>query len=497
MGLKSTIISFHASRIARATARDKAQAIADQQRWLQKLVSTASNTKFGQDHNFSSIRTAHDFSRQIPIRGYEELRPYIDKILAGGKDILWKGRPKYFGKTSGTTSGVKYIPITSDSIKEHINTASRAVFNYVHTTRENLFDGKVMFISGSPVLHDKSGIKTGRLSGIVNHEIPRWLKPGQAPSYRTNCIEEWEIKLDKIVEETHKQDLRLISGIPPWVQMYYEKLIEKTGKSTIKEVFPNLMLFVYGGVNYAPYKTAIDKLHGAEIPSVETYPASEGFIAYQDDYRDPSLLLNTNAGMYFEFVPLSEIDKKEPKRLTLADVQKGIDYAILISSNAGLWAYNIGDTVRFTSLDPYKLRVSGRIKHFISAFGEHVIAKEVEEAIEIVSRKYQLTIKEFTVAPQVSPPEGGLPYHEWFIEFEQVPDQLDLIAFDLDEEVARQNIYYHDLLSGRVLQTLKITPVSRNGFRAYMESIGKLGGQNKVPRLQNNRDLVDQLRPLS
>ncbi len=493
MGIKSSILGLYASKISRATERDARSALADQDQWFRTLINQARETQFGKDHAFSEIKTPIDYQQRVPIRDYEALRPYVDKIIAGQSNVLWKNKPKYFAKTSGTTSGVKYIPITHDSIKQHISTASRAVFNYLHASESKIFDGKVMFISGSPVLTEKSGVKTGRLSGIVNHEIPSWLKPGQVPSFTTNCIEPWEDKLDQIVEETYQADLRLISGIPPWVQMYYERLLARTGKATIKEVFPNLELFVHGGVNYSPYAESINKFHGVVIPTVETYPASEGFIAYQNDYRDPSLLLNTNAGMYFEFVPLSEAGQEAPTRLPLAEVELNVDYALLITSNAGLWAYSIGDTIRFSSLDPYKLSVTGRIKHFISAFGEHVIAKEVENAMEVVSRKYGFVVREFTVAPQIAPAEGGLPYHEWFVEFDESPADLALIARALDKEMAQQNIYYRDLIEGGVLQTLKIRAVKSDGFREYMAGIGKLGGQNKVPRLQNNRSIADRL----
>ncbi|NNL93644.1 MAG: hypothetical protein HKO66_15490, partial [Saprospiraceae bacterium] len=356
-----------------------------------------------------------------------------------------------------------------------------------------IFHKNMIFISGSPELSIKGNIKTGRLSGIVNHEVPSWIKPNQIPTYKTNCIDDWETKLDAIVEESLNADMSLISGIPPWVQMYYERLLVKSGKKDIKALFPNLKLFIHGGVNYAPYKSSMEKLVGEGVDTLETYPASEGFIAFQNDYTDDSLLLNTNAGMFFEFVPANEIFDNNPTRLTLEDVAIGKNYAILISSNAGLWGYNIGDTIRFTNLDPYKIKVSGRIKHFISAFGEHVIAKEVEEAIDIICKDFNLNITEFTVAPQIKPLEGGLPYHEWFIEFDTVPENLDIIAHKLDEEIVRQNIYYRDLVIGNVLQTLKITPLPKGSFRDYMKSLGKLGGQNKVPRLMNDRSIADAL----
>jgi len=493
VSIKSKLIAFHAARTAAKTISDSKNAIANQNYWLQKLIKKGAKTVFGKDHNFHLIKDARNFAEQVPIRTYEDLNKYTELLIKGEANILWPGKPKYFAKTSGTTSGIKYIPITHASIKSQINTASRAVLNYVHLTKSDIFDGNLIFISGSPTLTEKAGIKTGRLSGIVNHEIPSWIKSNQLPSYSTNCIEPWEEKLDQIVEETYNQDLRLISGIPPWVQMYYEKLLAKTGKKTIKEIFPKLRLFVYGGVNYEPYRNSFSLLHGTELTSLETYPASEGFIAYQNDYTDPGLLLNTNAGLYFEFVPLKEISKENPTRLTLKEVELDKDYVLILSSNAGLWAYNLGDTIRFTSLAPYKIKVSGRVKHFISAFGEHVIAKEVEEAMAVVSQRHGLVINEFTIAPQVNPPEGGLPYHEWFIEFDQEPDKLERIAFDLDEELARQNIYYHDLLSGNILQTLKIRVVKVGDFRRYMAAQGRLGGQNKVPRLMNDRGFVDGL----
>ena len=493
MPLKSKIINLFANQVRKRTQKKAASAIADQDKWLAKLVAAGQKTSFGKDHGLERVKHHAAFVSSVPIRGYEELKPYIDKVLNGEVDVLWPGKPAYLAKTSGTTSGVKYIPISKDSIGQHIKTARNSVFNFLAESQEDLFSGKMIFISGSPELESKAGIKTGRLSGIVNHEMPSWITGNKLPSYKTNCIADWETKLDKIVEETYNQDMRLISGIPPWVQMYYERLLLKTGKTTIKEVFPNLKAFIHGGVNYQPYKSTIDQLHGTGVMTLETYPASEGFIAYQNDLEDESLLLNTDAGMYFEFVPLGEISQPTPSRFTLREVELDKDYAVIITSNAGLWAYNIGDTIRFTSLDPFKIKVSGRIKHFISAFGEHVIAKEVEEAIQVINAQYGLKINEFTVAPQVNPSEG-LPYHEWFIEFDEQPSiPLVEIAQALDKEIIRQNIYYKDLIDGQILQSLIIRPLPKGAYRQYMKSIGKLGGQNKVPRLMNNRSIANVL----
>lgn len=492
--MKSIFVKPFAHYISKKIKRDGQNAVSDQHKIFNYLIRSAERTEFGKDHRFENIKTTEDFAANVPIRTYEDLRPYIDKMTEGVSNVLWMGKPKYLAKTSGTTSGIKYIPITNTSIKYHISAARNATLNYASLKRNaSIFNGKMIFLSGSPSLESKNDIAVGRLSGIVNHEIPSWIKTNQSPTYETNCIEDWETKLDKIVAETKRQDMRLISGIPPWVQMYFERLIEVTGMSTIKEIFPNFNLFAYGGVNYEPYRNSLENLIGEPVDTLETYPASEGFIAFQDQVTNEGLLLNTNAGMYFEFVPLDEIQAESPTRLTLSQVELDKDYVILISSNAGIWAYNLGDTIRFVSIDPYRLIVSGRVKHFISAFGEHVIAKEVESAIQIVSSEFQLSINEFTVAPQVNPPEGGLPYHEWFVEFERTPKDLSALSEKLDELMTEQNIYYEDLISGGILKKLKITCLNRGAFQSYMKKLGKLGGQNKVPRLSNDRKIADAL----
>ncbi|NNF22368.1 MAG: GH3 auxin-responsive promoter family protein [Saprospiraceae bacterium] len=493
MAIPKFLIQLFASFQSRKIRKMAGNAVRDQQEIFSYLISKARATSFGKDHDFDSIKDHKDFCRKVPVRGYEEIKHYIENIIQGEKDVLWPGIPRYFAKTSGTTSGVKYIPISKESIGFHIRTARNAILNYVAETKADIFSRKMIFLSGSPTLGKTGGIFTGRLSGIVNHEVPAWVRPNQLPSYKTNCVEDWEDKLELIVEETIDQDMSLISGIPPWVQMYYEQLIRKSGKSTIKELFPNLRLFIHGGVNYQPYKAILDAFHGEGVDTLETYPASEGFIAFQDDQQDNGLLLNTNAGMFYEFVEPKFINNEDPPRLTLAEVKTGVDYAIVVSSNAGLWAYNIGDTIRFTSLDPYKIRVSGRIKHFISAFGEHVISKEVEEAMDLASRKFELKVTEFTVAPHINPENEELPHHEWLVEFDRIPENLTEIESFLDSEMCRQNIYYKDLIEGQILRKLKITPLQRDAFRKYMKSQGKLGGQNKVPRLTNDRKIAEKL----
>ncbi|MGB4957870.1 MAG: GH3 auxin-responsive promoter family protein [Saprospiraceae bacterium] len=494
MSLKTSIIKLAARYIAHQIKQWKKNAVNDQLKIMHHLVHRAENTKFGKDHDFINIKNYKDFQSKVPIRDYEALRPYVDLITQGQENILWPGKPKYFAKTSGTTSGIKYIPITKESLPNHISTARNAMLNYFDQVgNAEVFNGKVIFLSGSPELEMKGGVATGRLSGIVNHEVPSWVRSNQLPSYETNCIDDWETKLDKIVSETIDQDMTLIGGIPPWVQMYYETILAKTGKKTLKEVFPNLSLFMYGGVNFEPYRTKLEQLVGQRIDSIETYPASEGFIAFQDDVNDSGLLLNSNSGIFFEFVPIESIHHAHPTRLMIDEVEINKDYALIINNNAGLWGYDIGDCVRFVSLNPYKLMVSGRVKHYISAFGEHVIGKEVEEAILSVANKQNISIVEFTVAPQVNPSDGSTPYHEWFVEFGDVPDDMTSFEYEVDAEMCRQNIYYDDLIKGNILQPLKIRCMQKDTFRNFMKTQGKLGGQNKVPRLSNDRKIADAI----
>ena len=471
-----------------------ATAVADQDFIFQNLIKTASATDFGKEHEFATIKTYEDYLNKVPVRDYEQFSKYIDAIKQGKHNVLWKGQPIYFAKTSGTTSGIKYIPITKDSIPNHINTARNALLCYMAQTGNSAFaNGKLIFLSGSPELERVGGIPTGRLSGIVNHHVPKYLRSNQLPSFETNCIEDWEMKLDKIIDETIGQDMRLISGIPPWMQMYFDKLTEKTGKN-IGDLFPNFSVMVQGGVNFEPYKAKLYESIGRQIDCIEVYPASEGFFAFQDSQSEPGLLLNTNSGIFFEFIPASDILHDTAKRLTLKDVQLDENYILIVSSNSGLWAYNTGDTIKFISLDPFRLVVTGRIKHFISAFGEHVIGEEVEGALMQAAYENSLQITEFTVAPMISANDQK-SYHEWFIEFDNEPANLHSFARQVDDYLRYKNVYYDDLIQGNILAPLTIRVIKKDGFREFMKSIGKLGGQNKVPRLSNDRVIADQLQP--
>ncbi len=493
MGIRSVLAKPFASYVARETKKWAANPSYYQDQIRKEIVSRAGKTVFGKDHGFEEIKSYEDFKRQVPIRDYEQLSGYIKKILDGMSDVLWPGKPEYFAKTSGTTSGTKYIPISKDSIPNHINSARNALLSYVHQTGKSKFlDGKLIFLSGSPVLEQRAGIKTGRLSGMVNHHVPAYLRSNQLPSYETNCMEDWEAKVDQIVEETYDQNMTLISGIPPWVQMYFDRLVEKTGKP-VKDIFPNFEMFVYGGVNFEPYRAKLFETVGKKVDSIETYPASEGFIAYQDSQHDEGLLLLADTGIFFEFIPADEYFNDHPTRLSIEDVEIGVNYALIINSNAGLWGYSIGDTVKFVSKNPHRLLVTGRIKHFISAFGEHVIGEEVEKAMKLTCREFpEVELIEFTVAPNVTPDEG-LPHHQWLIEFGNEPEDPDKFSVTLDNHLRDLNSYYDDLITGNILRKLVVTPLRRNAFIEYMKSAGKLGGQNKVPRLSNDRKIADQL----
>ena len=493
MSLKSIGAKIFAKRIATQTAKWVNNPLQTQERVFQEILSKASQTKFGKDHNFSSIKSYKDFTTNVPIRDYEQLKGYVEQVVKGKEDILWPGKPLYFAKTSGTTSGAKYIPITKESIKHQIEASRNAILNYIHETGNTSFvDGRMIFLQGSPEMQEKNGIQLGRLSGISAHYVPNYLQKNRLPSWETNCIEDWETKVDTIVEETMNEDMTVIAGIPSWVQMYFEKLRDKSGKP-IGELFENFQLFIYGGVNYEPYRDKFERLIGRKVDSIELFPASEGFFAYQNSQQEKGMLLLLNSGIFYEFVKADDFFNENAIRLTLKDVELHVNYVMIISTNAGLWGYNLGDTVQFIYLKPYKIIVSGRIKHFISAFGEHVIAKEVEQALQEAVAQSDAQVNEFTVAPQITPEVDQLPFHEWFIEFEKAPTNLASFITLLDTSLQKQNSYYFDLIDGKILQTLKVTSIKKGGFQEYMKSIGKLGGQNKVQRLANDRKVADAL----
>ena len=491
MGLKATLscpLAAYTVHRYRQWQRDPA---ATQLRLLRQLTHAAAHTAFGQAHDFEAIQTPADFAARVPVRDYENLKPYFDQVKAGVPDVLWPGRPLYLAKTSGTTSGAKYIPITQASISNHLNGAKDALLHYVAATgRRRFLDGKLIFLSGSPELEQVGGIPTGRLSGIVNHHVPAYLRRNQLPSYATNCVEDWETKLDAIVGETLGQPLTLISGIPPWVQMYFDRLTTRTGRP-VGDIFPEFNLFVSGGVSMEPYWARLLESIGRHVDSIELFPASEGFLAFQDQPGNPGLLLRLASGIFFEFVPAERFFEANPPRLTIGEVELGRQYAVVLTSNAGLWAYSLGDTVRFVDLHPHRVVVTGRIKHFLSAFGEHVIGEEVEAALREAVRQHPETeVTEFTVAPLVSENRRQPSRHEWLVEFARPPHDVASFAAALDANLRQRNTYYDDLRQGSILGPLLLTALPAGAFRRYMKSVGKLGGQNKVPRLGNDRTLA-------
>ena len=498
--IKKNIALIWAKNHVKGTKSFTQNAVKDQEKLLLSLVKTAEKTLFGRDHQFENVKTIHDFQTQVQVADYEDLKPYIEKVKKGQRHILWTKTPEYFAKTSGTTSGSKYIPISKEGMPYQLDAARSAIFHYMaQKNNADFVNGKMIFLQGSPELEEINGIKTGRLSGIVAHHIPSYLQKNRLPSLETNLIEDWETKVDAIVKETEKENMTLISGIPPWLIMYFEKLIERNGKK-ITELFPNLQLIITGGVNYEPYREKMNELLGKPVDTLQTFPASEGFFAFQDDFKKEGLLLQTNHGIFYEFIPLEEYGRfdsaqRNINRLTLKDIELHKDYALILTTNSGLWAYSIGDVIRFISKDPYRILVSGRTKHFTSAFGEHVIAFEVEEALKATVEKFPAQITEFHLAPQVNP-AAGLPYHEWFIEFEKEPENLENFKNNLDEEMRKRNSYYDDLISGKILQPLIISNLKRNAFQDYAKSEGKLGGQNKIPRLANDRKIGDFLEKL-
>ena len=492
ISLKALLAKPFANLITKKIQKWANNPIETQEKVFKNLITEGAKTAFGKDHDFTNITNYNDYKKRVPIRDYEALKLYVDRVVAGEENVLWKGKPIYFAKTSGTTSGAKYIPITKESMPTHVEAARNAILMYIAETGNVKFvDGKMIFLQGSPILEKQNGIQLGRLSGIVAHYVPKYLQKNRLPSLKTNCIDDWETKVEAIVDETLTENMSIISGIPSWVQMYFERIIERTGKK-VGDVFKDFNLFIFGGVNYEPYRAKFESLIGRKVDSIELYPASEGFFAFQDKQNEKGMLLQLNSGIFYEFIKADEFFNDKPERLSLKDVKVGVNYVMIISTNAGLWAYNIGDTVEFTSIKPYRVIVSGRIKHFISAFGEHVIGKEVEQAMKQATNASDIRVSEFTVAPQINP-ENGLPYHEWFVEFENEPHNISDLEYKIDQSLQQQNSYYFDLIEGKVLQQLKITKIEKNGFQNYMKSIGKLGGQNKIPRLSNDRKIADAL----
>lgn len=483
MGIKSFLAPWVARVRCNYLDALESKAPEIQLKTLIQLIEKGKHTDFGKAHDFKSIQSYKDFKTLVPVRKYEGLAPWIERLIKGEQNVLWPGQPNYLSKTSGTTSGAKYIPNTPALLRAQIAGARDALLFYIRETGNAAFlDGSMMFLSGSPELETNSaGIPVGRLSGIVNHFIPAYLKRNQVPSWDTNCIEDWEDKIQKIVTETSEKDLRLISGIPPWVQNFLESL-RASGKDP-KTLWPHLQVLVHGGVDFKPYKPVLNNLLPKGIHYWETYPASESFIGVQDTYKAEGLRLMTSYGTFYEFIPMSEYGTEKTSRLSLAEVQIGVQYALILTNPAGLWAYDIGDTVRFTSLNPYRIVVTGRTAQYISAFGEHVIVEEINHAMEKACQVTGALVTEFIVMPEINEKGSG---HHWYVEFSTPPSDKLLFQQTIESTLSSKNIYYRDLIQGKILSPLKVSELQNGSCFEFMKSSGKLGGQNKFPRAVNH-----------
>lgn len=490
--LDSRIVLSVAKRISSKVKRAVANPFAAQDATFNHLISRAKNTRFGREHDFHSISHYKDFKRHVPLRDYEALKPYINAIIAGESDVLWPGRPIFFAQTSGTASGNKYIPITTDFLQPYRTSAINAMCVYIAETGDAAsVMGKLFYFAQNIETDRFNGVSVRPISGIAQAHTPRLFRKRFLPSDKANSINDFEKKIDISVEETVHEDVTLISGIPAWVQFYCNKLIERTGKP-IKDIFPRFSLLVHGGVSIEPYRANLYNSIGKKVNTTELYPASEGFIGFQGSRKEPGLLLNLSTDIFYEFVPADEIFSASPTRVCLRDVETGVNYAAILNTSAGLWGYVLGDVIKFISKNPYRFIVAGRTAELISTAGEHLIAEDVESALADILKETGVRVIEFTVAPH-SHPESGLPYHEWFIEFEKRPAKPAWFATRLNRLIGERNFNYRLLFEGKVILPLKIMMVSKGTFAQYMKSIGKLGGQNKVPRLSNDRKIADAM----
>ena len=492
MGISSFIIKTLSRKTFKRVIGEQSLAISNQNALFKKIISRGVNSLFGKNLDIKANLDYDSFSKLVPISTYEDYRDYISLISHGKKNILTHGRPMCFAITSGTTSGTKYIPLTKEMWRHQSNSIKDLLLLYAHqTSNYDYVRSGMMFIQGSPELKYFNQVPFGRLSGIAARHVPFFLKNNRYPSMATNKIPNWNDKINAIVSETHNKKMKIIGGIPPWVMTYFDCLLEYTGKHHVKEVFPDLSLYIHGGTSFDAYRKTFLNTCGP-IDTLEVYPASEGFFAFQNNLYDESLLLLINRGVFYEFITLSNFQKKKMERIPLEGVELNIDYVLIVTTVAGLWAYNTGDTVRFVSKNPYKIVFSGRASQFCSAFGEHVIEKEIQAALKIAVKNVGGTVSEFSVCPKVGSGRET-SRHEWFIEFLEKPKSITDFEAVLQNSMKKQNIYYKDLFDSGVIGVLKIILVKKGGFSSYMKSIGKFGGQNKCPHLLNDRRIADFL----
>lgn len=452
-----------------------------QTKFLHQILAKNQNTLFGKEYYFGQIADYSQYQKRIPIRSYEEFLPYIEKVKLGEKQVLTTSDPAYLLMTSGTTAGSKYIPITKTGIKHQIDAALKVLcFQAVNSGSAEFMDSKMIFLQGSPALDYSLNIPTGRLSGVVYHHVPKFFQRNKLPSYEANIIEDWQTKLDAIVDETYREDISILGGIPPWCLQYFEKLLEKSNSINLKSLFPNLAMYIHGGLDFSNYKDKVSKLLGENVSCLQTFPASEGFFALQDRMESDDMLLLLNQGVFYEFRTFGD---NANNVLTINDVSLHKRYELIITNNSGLYRYAMGDLIEFTYLRPYRIKVVGRTSQFISAFGEHVIAYEVEKAMERASASLELKIEDYYVSADVEQKQ-----YIWQVEFANSIDKARIIEFQnrLDVELAILNKYYHHLIAGKIINSCAIHEVDAGFFSRHREKLGKLGGQNKVVRLGNS-----------
>lgn len=469
-----------------------------QQEWFQRIVRDGMDTSFGRDHSFFTIHTISDFQKQVPIRNYEELKGYIDRSLIGEEDVLWPGKVKWFAKSSGTTSSKsKLIPVTKESLEEcHYKGGKDLLAMYCFNNHNSqIYAGKTLMMGGSSDLSAmNSDSVTGDLSAIIIQNLPIWVNIKRTPNKDIALMDNWEEKIEKMAQATIKQDVSVVTGVPSWTLVLFKKILEITGASSIKDVWPNLELFMHGGVSFKPYRPQFEALvNHSGLNFYETYNASEGFFGLQDRNNSEEMLLMLDYGIFYEFLPMSELASESRSTLLLSEVELGVSYALIITTNAGLWRYLIGDTIVFTSVEPYRIKVVGRTKLFINAFGEEVIIDNAEEAVRRACVATNAIVNDYTVAP-VYMTKKGTGAHEWVIEFEHQPKNLNMFLKLLDSALMELNSDYEakrsaDLSLGRPI--VKVVP--KGTFYSWLKSKGKLGGQHKVPRLCNDRVLMDEL----
>lgn len=470
-----------------------------QTEWLKQLTDSAKNTEWGKAHNFSNIENLNQFKKNVPLQDYESLKPFIDRMRKGEQNILWHSEIKWFAKSSGTTGDKsKFIPVSAESLDNcHYNGGRDMIAIHCSLNPETqLFTGKNLALAGSIVTDHFNGYETqnGDLSAIVINNLPRWAEFFRSPDMDIALMDKWDEKLDKIAEATAKENMVSLAGVPSWMMLIMKKVLERTGKKSIAEVWPNLEVYFHGGVNFNPYREQFKSIfNNSNLNYLELYNATEGFFGIQDQRNSEELLLMLDYGIFYEFIPLTEVDKVNQNTLSLDEVTLDTNYELVISTNAGLWRYKLGDTIKFTSLHPFRFKITGRTKHYINAFGEELIVDNADKAITIACEKTGAQLKEYTVAPvYMKDNENGA--HEWLIEFEKQPNNLLYFTEILDNALKSINSDYEAKRYQNLALKLPIVKIVPEGiFYKWLESKNKLGGQHKVPRLSNDRKYVEEI----